>query len=1109
MSKNKRKNKFTDNIQPLFIEIPGYLIEAEIDFPKYHPHRLWRLAYICELLKGISIFELKQNPPWPYPNDHFITNQIIKELIDENWLIPQWNNKDFLIADRIKKIYEKNGEIGLYQEFLSYETIKGEWWIDAISGNLIPRLTALHYDIDFSRREPKNLVKLKSKIDSFKLLENKNLNIFEMISALEDRSLLNNTQYSRAYISSPIKVVGEKSIRFKMYGDARIDYRILPNDLSNLEYMLYEEAPYIFGEKRKIKLHYFKWKSSVVERFALHLEKLPDNYYLFSSEKYLSFIVNTLLEELKNENEWIEWFENGQIIEPIVGETNLFFDCLYELSIGKQISNNKTTNEPTHLILTSSFLNELNLSEEEGLLNSLKDSQCKTLLIYGHSNDETLEQQKETIKLYEDTIRKLDANLLQKMVFTTAKKRSHEKIIINSNADWFIGSWNAASSRPDSTQFEVGIKGNDTKIASELTEVIEEIIEDQSAEQFLKEFKEDLKKIQIKNNRISAKNHFNLLKKACYYLNKIIQEKGSFDNFVEEYRKTIHSIRLALIPFLKRSKIELINEHRSRDVLITQIRDCEQDIFLASDRVSSSALDSSIINDLLNSKSGKKKYLRILWGREWENEKSLSKSIREQLKEARSSLRNAMKVLGQQILTELLPMENHAKFALFDGARGLISSENILSYGGEKDKYESRELGVFIEGIPVIRYILGKSIKHRLKYFHPKRHFADMTFRPYEWIVEGIETFYSFQEIEDELDFEWDITEIIQNAINEDLFNPEDFLDEFDKMMHNHKIECFEERKNSLNQDFFDYLLDEGTRYYLLYCLDQDKWKPFTENLNLNKIEEIIVSRLPEIKEQKVEEEKSLEIKDDDEYKIDPIIVNEIMEDMVLIKKGCFIMGDANIPGERPTHKVNISEDFYMSKFVVTQRIWKKIMRTLPQILPKNISQNNPIINVSYNDAQIFLKELNALPNSGGFDLPTEAQWEYTCRAGTKTEYYFGNNPEFLEEFAWTKRNSEMKLHQVGLKKPNNWGLYDMHGLVYESLKDDLREFSDEEVIDPIGSLNSNFICYKGGAWSRYPINHQGDKKKEHFRSSFRDHHPKNEKSYRTSFRLIRRLPKK
>ena len=104
-----KRNLKTDSTY--LLRIPGYLIAANIDLPKYHPHTIWWLAYISQILKGKKFNDIQEKPPWPIPNDTIITKQLIKELIDQKWILPNWEGNEFEISPEIQEIFDKEGEI--------------------------------------------------------------------------------------------------------------------------------------------------------------------------------------------------------------------------------------------------------------------------------------------------------------------------------------------------------------------------------------------------------------------------------------------------------------------------------------------------------------------------------------------------------------------------------------------------------------------------------------------------------------------------------------------------------------------------------------------------------------------------------------------------------------------------------------------------------------------------------------------------------------------------------------------------------------------------------------------------------------------------------------
>ncbi|MEO2029662.1 MAG: formylglycine-generating enzyme family protein [Fuerstiella sp.] len=129
----------------------------------------------------------------------------------------------------------------------------------------------------------------------------------------------------------------------------------------------------------------------------------------------------------------------------------------------------------------------------------------------------------------------------------------------------------------------------------------------------------------------------------------------------------------------------------------------------------------------------------------------------------------------------------------------------------------------------------------------------------------------------------------------------------------------------------------------------------------------------------------------------------------------------------------------------------------------------NPVENVSWDDAVEFCRKLSELPaeKSAGYvyRLPTEAEWEYACRAGTTTAYSFGDSKSELGEYAWYRKNSGDTTHPVGGKPPNAWGLYDMHGNVLEWCQDWYEYYPSGSVTDPTGAASGPYRVYRGGSW--------------------------------------------
>jgi formylglycine-generating enzyme required for sulfatase activity len=195
----------------------------------------------------------------------------------------------------------------------------------------------------------------------------------------------------------------------------------------------------------------------------------------------------------------------------------------------------------------------------------------------------------------------------------------------------------------------------------------------------------------------------------------------------------------------------------------------------------------------------------------------------------------------------------------------------------------------------------------------------------------------------------------------------------------------------------------------------------------------------------------------------------DIRMEFVLIKSGSFMMGsdeDIGDEDETPEHQVTITKDFYMGKYEVTQEQWEIIMGNNPSYFK---GKKNPVDTVSWNDCQIFLKKLEKKTGCK-LSLPTEAQWEYSCRAGTKTKWNYGNFDKSSSNYGWIIFNSDEKTHPAGTKKPNQWGIFDMYGNVGEWCLDWYKNpYSQETLIDPVCSSSGESRIIRGGAWGDYP----------------------------------------
>jgi formylglycine-generating enzyme required for sulfatase activity len=208
-----------------------------------------------------------------------------------------------------------------------------------------------------------------------------------------------------------------------------------------------------------------------------------------------------------------------------------------------------------------------------------------------------------------------------------------------------------------------------------------------------------------------------------------------------------------------------------------------------------------------------------------------------------------------------------------------------------------------------------------------------------------------------------------------------------------------------------------------------------------------------------------------------PRITNSIGMKLVLIPKGTFMMGSPESEQGRNEnenqHEVTLSKDYYLGVYEVTQAQYEKVMGKNPSHFQGaevgNENADLPVENVSWDDAVEFCKKLSNLPEEKKagreYRLPTEAEWEYACRAGSKTAYSFDDEKGLLPEYGWFDRNSSSRTHTVGLLEPSDWGVYDMHGNVWEWCSDWYDEYPKGAVSDPTGPKEGSFRVYRGGGW--------------------------------------------
>ena len=217
--------------------------------------------------------------------------------------------------------------------------------------------------------------------------------------------------------------------------------------------------------------------------------------------------------------------------------------------------------------------------------------------------------------------------------------------------------------------------------------------------------------------------------------------------------------------------------------------------------------------------------------------------------------------------------------------------------------------------------------------------------------------------------------------------------------------------------------------------------------------------------------------------------------DMVRVEAGTFTMGataEMKDPWkeEKPTHQVTLTNDYYIGKYEVTQALWKAVMGNNPS---KFKGDNLPVEWVNWKDCQKFLSKLNRITGKT-FRLPTEAEWEYAARGGNKSRGYQYSGSNNLLDVAWCYYDMGNKTHAVGTKQPNELGIYDMSGNVWEWCQDWYGEYNSSSQVNPTGANSGSDRVNRGGSMADYA---------EYFRLSYRSGDSPVTRGYNLGLRLV------
>ena len=188
--------------------------------------------------------------------------------------------------------------------------------------------------------------------------------------------------------------------------------------------------------------------------------------------------------------------------------------------------------------------------------------------------------------------------------------------------------------------------------------------------------------------------------------------------------------------------------------------------------------------------------------------------------------------------------------------------------------------------------------------------------------------------------------------------------------------------------------------------------------------------------------------------------LNKLINNMVYVSGGTFIMGGDESSDQTPTHSVTLSS-YYICKYEVTQALWRAVMGSNPS---KFKGDNLPVEQVSWNDCQTFINRLNSYTGRN-FRLPTEAEWEFAARGGNYSRRYKYSGSNYIGDVAWYADNSGNRTHPVGTKQANELGLYDMSGNVWEWCSDWYGSYSSYSQSNPTGATSGFGRVERGGNW--------------------------------------------
>lgn len=1084
-------NRSVGNAPPgvprILVRMPGFLVSAQICIPRSHPFALWVLPWVEGLLMGQRLPELLRCPPWPSPPDPLVGATLCRTLFDLRWALPDWRTGEPVVDRSLAGAFAECGRLGLAERMFDADVIDGQWWAEGVEGNALPRQTAAQFDWD-GRWRADTIV--PTRVPPRTLLAQARFNLLDLLRKLGGVSSLEG-RFDRAFLATPLMAGEPKAILFEAYGTER---RLIPEELGELVPVLERHCPDLLGARARASSRVVQLPPSPVEAIDAAMELLtspstllgPAILFKEQADRFACLVES-------QQGQLASWLEESTRCQPVIGPTQRHFDALREMCRSLE-----GTVAP-HVLITSAFLNSRTLDDRDGLADVLAAAPADTRvsILYGHASDDLPDQQSRDMAEWLSALVNVAPTLAGRVDVLAGEKRSHEKIAITSRGEWMVGSWNACSSRPNATVFECSLRGNDPRLASKLLTRIAQNIATSRRERVVEALANRVPNARVFSPDNAIKRVRDLMR-AASTLQRCAAIDGTRDSAWRRARDlALQASSMALHWFRTAIHLDIVDEQQTRDAMLSLVHSARRDVLIASDRLSEGALDPATLRTLARDEKAAV-VLRLVWGREWAGRRVTDELTHSQLSRARDTIASAREHLGESLCSSDEPMENHAKVLVIDGLRGLVTSENLLAYGGEKSKYESRELGLLFWSPVVARHMLGRALHEWPAELRNARRGDDCALA---WAVAGNEAWHSLHPLRERLDFEWRSIAFIESVVRDATEHGSDDIS---------GAQAYAGAWRDLGErsagDLFEWVQGEAQRVGLVLPEASSAWRPYDAEGELSTDMALEEAQLA------VEELRTSEVAaganpvQRGTGRVVHALIEAVERELVRIPAGVFTMGDDRVPIERPRHRVRITHPFWLGRTPVTQRLWEAVMGRLPHLRDVERNPEFPIIQVTRADMLRFIDRLNDLPGGGGFSLPTEAQWEYACRAGASTIYCFGDDPGrgdkpgMLEQYAWTKRNSNARLQTVGQLRANAFGLHDMHGLVYETMRDGFRPYTAADATDPIGPLNGERTGARGGFWGRFPIDPR-NAAQEHFRCAARQHY---EQSHRVSFRLAR-----